>query len=128
MNCKLIFVIMIKSTFQSFDRKKLSVEDDSGHGGSSETESQTNLSRPETPRERSNSMGSNSGGWIVLGNNPNAEEKTATAAKVRTLIENKIICGKVLPIKYFTVMSLVIVPIKSLCYQMNLLVLGNLLL
>ena len=73
-------------------------------------------------------MGSNSGGWIVLGNNPNAEEKAATAAKVRTFIENKIICGKVLPIKYFTVMSLVIVPIKSLCYQMNLLVLGNLLL
>ena len=51
-----------------------------------EAESQAASSRPGTPRERSNSIGSNSGGWIVLGNNPNAppaaEEKMATASKV----------------------------------------------
>ena len=64
--------------------------EEESRGLSSEAESQAASSRPGTPRERSNSIGSNSGGWIVLGNNPNApvtaEEKTAAvaaASKVR---------------------------------------------
>jgi len=62
-----------------------------GHAGSSENESQAAASRPGTPRERSNSIGSNSGGWIVLGNNPNAvEEKTpiSAASVAKVLLPN----------------------------------------
>ena len=80
--------------FQDVTRSnKNSIEEDSGHGASSETESQTASSRPDSPstlslnsRERSNSIGSNSGGWIVLGSGSTTsqtDDKAVVTSKVK---------------------------------------------
>ena len=85
--------------FQDVTRSnKNSIEEDSGHGASSETESQTASSRPDSPstlslnsRERSNSIGSNSGGWIVLGSGSTTsqtDDKAVVTSKVKIYFFN----------------------------------------